>query len=319
MRTLLPTFAAIAALFLAFAVSPALAEEVKYHADLTGQAAIPPNDSKGTGMLDATYDTDGKMLTWTVTYQDLSGDVTAAHFHGPAEAGKAADPVVPIPEPYASPIKGSATLTDEQYGDLSKGLMVRQPAHREVPRWRNSGTGRSREVAASGHRVAQKGPLAAALLRAERRQQSPREPRRLAVADGRHDDPRRRDQLVAARNPLIQHQPRAGNFGNRRLHTEQIVDMRRSHEIHSHRADGERNAILRQLRMMHAFGAQELRPPAFEEMQVRGVIDGAREVGVLVVHPNIDPMRLAHRGCTRWRRPRAGCASTGMSGAGLNW
>ncbi|HZY48606.1 MAG TPA: CHRD domain-containing protein [Devosia sp.] len=122
MRLSFQTVAAAAALSIALAAAPAFASEVKYHAELSGQAAVPPNDSKGTGTLDATYDTDTKMLTWTVTYQDLSGDVTAAHFHGPAEAGKSADPVVPLAEPYASPIKGSATLTDEQYGDLSKGL-----------------------------------------------------------------------------------------------------------------------------------------------------------------------------------------------------
>lgn len=122
MRLPLETFAAAAALALALTAVPALASEVKYHATLSGQSETPPNDSKGTGTVDATYDTDTKALTWTITYQDLSGDAMAAHFHGPAKAGETADPVVPIPDPLASPIKGSATLTDAQYGDLSKGL-----------------------------------------------------------------------------------------------------------------------------------------------------------------------------------------------------
>jgi len=122
MRLSLATFAAAAALSIAFAAAPALASEVKYQTVLSGQSETPPNDSKGTGTVDATYDTDTKTLTWSITYQDLSGDVTAAHFHGPAKAGDKAGPVVPIPDPLASPISGSATLTDAQYDDLNKGL-----------------------------------------------------------------------------------------------------------------------------------------------------------------------------------------------------
>jgi len=120
MRLSLATFAA-AALSLAFAAAPALANEV-YHTDLSGQSETPPNDSTGTGVVDATYDPDAKTLTWTITYSGLSGDVTAAHFHGPAAKGEKADPVVPLTDPLASPIKGSATLTDAQHDDLAKGL-----------------------------------------------------------------------------------------------------------------------------------------------------------------------------------------------------
>jgi len=107
---------------LAFAVAPALAEEIKYTAVLTAADETPPTDSTGTGTVDATYDTDTKTLTWTIEYKDLTGPVTAAHFHGPAPAGEKADPVVPVAAPYDSPISGSATLTDEQYADLVKEL-----------------------------------------------------------------------------------------------------------------------------------------------------------------------------------------------------
>ena len=47
--------------------APALADQVKYTADLTASAETPPTDSTGTGTVDATYDTDTKTLTWTVT------------------------------------------------------------------------------------------------------------------------------------------------------------------------------------------------------------------------------------------------------------
>ena len=121
MRLSLATLAAAAALSLAFAAAPALAAET-YHTELSGQSETPPNDSKGTGVVDSTYDTDTKTLTWTITYQDLTGDVTAAHFHGPAPKGEKADPVVPLTAPLTSPIKGSATLTDDQHDELAKGL-----------------------------------------------------------------------------------------------------------------------------------------------------------------------------------------------------
>ena len=122
MRLSLEPLVAAAALSIALAASPAFASELKYQAVLTADVETPPTTSPGTGTVEATYDTDAKTLTWTVTYKDPTGDVTAAHFHGPARAGEKAAPVVPIVAPYASPIKGSATLTDTQYGDLQKGL-----------------------------------------------------------------------------------------------------------------------------------------------------------------------------------------------------
>ena len=114
--------AAVGIASLAFAVTPAFADPIKYMAVLTAADETPPTVSKGTGTVDATYDPDTKTLTWTIEYKDLTGPVTAAHFHGPATVGEKAAPVVPIEAPYDSPIKGSATLTDQQYADLSKQL-----------------------------------------------------------------------------------------------------------------------------------------------------------------------------------------------------
>lgn len=116
------TLAAAALLSGALIAAPAFADEVAYHADLTAAAETPPTDSTGTGTLDATYDTSTKALSWTVTYDGLTGDVTAAHFHGPAAVGVKAPPVLPITAPYTSPIKGSATLTDQQASDLQAGM-----------------------------------------------------------------------------------------------------------------------------------------------------------------------------------------------------
>lgn len=110
----------MAASFLALA-SAAFAQAVNYKADLTGAAQVPPNPAKGTGTLQATYDPATKKLAYTVTYKDLSGPATAAHFHGPAAAGANAGVVVPAAAPLTSPIKGEATLTDAQAADLAAG------------------------------------------------------------------------------------------------------------------------------------------------------------------------------------------------------
>jgi len=114
----LPGIIAVAAL-LAFA-SPSFAESVHFQANLSGASEVPPNTSKGTGTVTATLDTATKELTWKGSYSGLSGPATAAHFHGPAAAGKNAGVAVPI-KSSASPFEGSATLTDAQAADLTAG------------------------------------------------------------------------------------------------------------------------------------------------------------------------------------------------------
>ena len=100
--------------------SPALAEMVKFSATLDAAQEVPPTTSSATGKADISFDTETKMLEWTLDYSGLSGDATGAHFHGPAAAGENADVAVPIPDP-ASGSKGSATLTDAQAADLMAG------------------------------------------------------------------------------------------------------------------------------------------------------------------------------------------------------
>lgn len=109
------------AVVMAFASAPALAETQKFKADLKGSAEVPPNDSKGSGKLEATYDTATKKLAYTVTYSGLTGPATAAHFHGPAAPTANAGVALGAAGPLASPIKGEATLTDAQAADLQAG------------------------------------------------------------------------------------------------------------------------------------------------------------------------------------------------------
>ena len=117
------SYATIAATGLVvMAATPTFAEMVKYKADLTAAEEVPATDSMATGNSNITFDTDSLKLTWSVTYEGLTGDATAAHFHGPAAVGANAKPVVPIDGALASPIEGEATLTEAQAADLAAGM-----------------------------------------------------------------------------------------------------------------------------------------------------------------------------------------------------
>jgi hypothetical protein len=99
----------------------AYAETLKFKANMDATQEVPPNDSKAKGTADLTYDTATKNLTWTITFDDLTGPAGAAHFHGPAEAGKNAGVALLIGQNLTSPAKGSATLTEAQADDLMAG------------------------------------------------------------------------------------------------------------------------------------------------------------------------------------------------------
>ena len=110
-----------AAMFCYLAVNAAaFSEEMKFTAELKGSEEIPPVESTASGTTTATYDTETKKLSWTLEYTGLSSDATAAHFHGPADPGANAGPVVPIAD-FASGSEGSADLTDQQAADLQAG------------------------------------------------------------------------------------------------------------------------------------------------------------------------------------------------------
>ena len=99
------------------------AEVIKLKADLKAADEVPPNDSAGKGTLEATYDSSSKQLSYTADYSGLTGNATMAHFHGPADPGKNAPIVVPVQGSVASPIKGTATLTDAQADELLAGKL----------------------------------------------------------------------------------------------------------------------------------------------------------------------------------------------------
>ncbi len=70
LRSTLTGLAASAAIALAW---PAMAEVVNLKASMNATNEVPPNSSKGTGTLTATYDTTSKKLSWKGSYSDLTG------------------------------------------------------------------------------------------------------------------------------------------------------------------------------------------------------------------------------------------------------
>ncbi|ASY63035.1 hypothetical protein SJ05684_c15930 [Sinorhizobium sojae CCBAU 05684] len=121
MQSWTKTTGIIVALGFLAAASAGLAEEMKFEAELKGSEEVPPAETGATGTADVTYDTESKNLTWTIEQSGLSGDVTAAHFHGPAAPGENAPPMVPIELSALS--EGSATLDEAQASALTEGRM----------------------------------------------------------------------------------------------------------------------------------------------------------------------------------------------------
>ncbi len=119
------------ALLAAFAVSlasvgallpaRALAADMEFSAAMSGATEVPPKTTPGMGDVLASLDTKTKVLTYTVTFENLTGPATMAHFHGPAAPGANAGVAVPLGTQPTSPIHGTATLTDAQMKDLLAG------------------------------------------------------------------------------------------------------------------------------------------------------------------------------------------------------
>ncbi len=88
------------------------------------QTPKPSSNSLGNALL--TYDTKTKMLCYAISYTDLVGTETAAHFHGPASAGENAGVVFPI-SPDVSALGSPKTgcvgpLTSKLQANLLGGL-----------------------------------------------------------------------------------------------------------------------------------------------------------------------------------------------------
>ncbi|MEX0957358.1 MAG: CHRD domain-containing protein [Rhizobiaceae bacterium] len=112
-------FFAVAAAGLA--ATTAHSEMISLSAELSGANEVPPNDSAASGMAEATLDTETRMLSFSVTYEGLSGPAIGAHIHGPVGASGNAGIMIPF-STTRSPIEGSAELTAAQVSDVLGGL-----------------------------------------------------------------------------------------------------------------------------------------------------------------------------------------------------
>lgn len=92
---------------------------VQFHSTLSGQTEVPPKQSQASGMMTGTFDRNTGILTYSLTYQGLSGPPTAMHFHGPADPGQNSGVQVPIQPPLTSPVNGATPkLSDQQVQQL---------------------------------------------------------------------------------------------------------------------------------------------------------------------------------------------------------
>jgi hypothetical protein len=109
-------------LILAASVSPVNAIEKPFTAVLTGGQEVPQNDSEAFGVVFVTFDTITKTLCYSITFNNLGSDETAAHFHGPAAPGQDAGVVFSItPVPGKSKNGCVGPLSTRQIRELDKG------------------------------------------------------------------------------------------------------------------------------------------------------------------------------------------------------
>lgn len=102
---------------------PAYAETFACTASLDGSQEVPPVETEGAGSATLTFDSETSELSWEIEFSGLSGNATAAHFHGPAAEGANAGVQVNIGEVsgLSSPMVGNTTLTADQATALQAG------------------------------------------------------------------------------------------------------------------------------------------------------------------------------------------------------
>ena len=102
-------------------VSGQMPELAAFCAHLSGQQAVPANDSRAQGELVAVLNRDTGLLRWKLSFSGLSGPVRGANFHSPGMAGEVAQPVLSLGRSVLSPSEGRAMLSARQRADLLAG------------------------------------------------------------------------------------------------------------------------------------------------------------------------------------------------------
>lgn len=100
-------------------------ENYELSGSANGSQEVPAVSTSATGNLSGNYNSRTNVLNYTVTWTGLSGLATVAHFHGPADPGENASPVVDLNITANTAMNGqasgSATLTDAQEEALLSG------------------------------------------------------------------------------------------------------------------------------------------------------------------------------------------------------
>ena len=79
---------------------------------MSGAQVVPPNNSAATGSINASYDRQTKILSYTISWSGLTAAITAIHVHGLADAGYLAlTPPVQVLSGYSTAVSGSYSGT----------------------------------------------------------------------------------------------------------------------------------------------------------------------------------------------------------------
>jgi hypothetical protein len=92
----------------------------------SGSQETPAVTTSATGTLSGSYDSKTNMLTYSISWSGLSGNATVAHFHGPALAGVAANPIHDISiatNGINGTASGTITLADSTESHLLNGKL----------------------------------------------------------------------------------------------------------------------------------------------------------------------------------------------------
>lgn len=92
----------------------------------SGAQEVPAVVSNGTATLTGTYNDNTNVLSYTINWTGLSGDVVVAHFHGPAAAGTNAPPIIDFTvttNGTSGNITGTSTLDATTEGYLKAGTL----------------------------------------------------------------------------------------------------------------------------------------------------------------------------------------------------
>lgn len=113
---------------LVLAAGTAQAALVHLTANIDGLQETPPVATPASGQGTMTFDTDTRLLTWEISFQNLIAGLTNAHFHGPAAVGvgpagvKLGIPLQGQTGSLSGLFTGSGTVPVADVSDLLGGL-----------------------------------------------------------------------------------------------------------------------------------------------------------------------------------------------------